>query len=587
MDAVVYVHELSPADAGAMARVERQAYARSQRSGKQRMARELKEADNRGTNLSFGLFDAGKLVGFILAYVCTDRESTFENFEVSHTVAQQLTGGSVYVEDLVVLPSHARYVPKLLLKWLREIYRRAPTLPMDAFCTPALLERWRRHSRGFRRQGLELRTAHKVKDEASGEEWYWLNWERVGAPMTVKRTGLPGRALDAVALAPDVSARLIQDEAGWLSLAEDWNRLVRLMEDAWCFSTFEFLHTWWMHYGLANRLAVVALYRGSTLIGVAPLMVARKRILGPYRWRLEFIGDNALMERPALIVDPQEPDALENLARCVARVGEEHYALYLREQLQDLSSHPVIAAVDKAKFIVGQSEPVFAPHVAVEGLWDDYLGRLSKATRKSYRRKLRALQKQGTVRFSGFRDSPRNCAGLDLFLDVEAQSWKATKRFGITAEPERLAFYKDLIPQLEANGGETHFRFLYLNERPIAATFGFFFRGRYASIEICHDREYDRFSPGFVLTGLELKECHASEDYVDFDFLSGLHNNKDSWQTGQYESRHIYALPKTPTGYANRWLIFALKPAIKRLLARWRLDQLALDVLDKIQDRLP
>lgn len=570
-----------------MARVEKQAYPRSQRSGKQRMARELREADAKGANLSFGLFDAGTLVGFIFAYVCTDRESTFANFEVTHEVAQQLTGGSVYVEDLVVLPSHTRHVPKLLLKWLREIYRRAPTLPMDAFCTPNLLERWRKHSGAFRRRGLKLRSAHKVKDETSGEDWYWLNWERIGAPFKAKPTGLPGRVLDVPSLSSQFSARLIQDEASWLSLAPDWNRLVGLMEDAWCFSTFEFLHCWWIHYGLANRLSVLALYRGQTLIGAAPLMVARKRILGPYRWRLEFIGDNALMERPALIADPKEPEALGNLARCVAQVGSEHYAIYLREQLQDRSSHPVVDAIDDSKFIVGQSESVFAPHVVVEGTWEDYFGRLSKSARKSYRRKLRALERQGTVRFSGFRESPEDCAGLDLFLEVEAKSWKATKRFGITAEPERLAFYKDLIPQLQSHGGETHFRFLYLDERPIAATFGFFFRGRYASIEICHDREYDRFSPGFVLTGLELKECHTSQEYAEFDFLSGLHNNKDVWKTGQYESRHIYALPRSPVGYANRWLVFSLKPAIKRLLARWRLDQLALDILDKIQDRMP
>lgn len=587
MDAVVYLQELGAEDAASMARVERQAYARSQRSGRQRMASELKEAEAKGTNLSFGLFDSGSLVGYILAYVCTDRESTFKNFEVAHDLSEDLTGGSVYVEDLVVLPSHSRYVPKLLLKWLRAIYRRAPTLPMDAFCTPDLLKRWKKYDYSFRRQGLKLRTAHKVKDEASGDDWYWLNWERIGAPQRARPAGLPGQLLEIDGLDPKLTARLVQDEAGWLRLRQEWNRLVLAMTGTWCFSTFEFLHTWWMHYGLANRLAIVTLYRGDRLIAIAPLMVARKRILGPYRWRMEFIGDNALMERPALIVDPDESGAWESIGRCVANVASEYYAIYLREQLEDVDSHPLVAAIDRDKYIVGQSESVFAPHVKITGTWDDYLGRLSRNTRKSYRRKLRALQKIGSVKFSGSRDWPDGLKGLNSFLAVEGRSWKATKRFGITAEPERLAFYKDLIPKLEAHGGEIHFRFLYLDGLPIAATFGFFFRGRYASIEICHDRQYDRFSPGFVLTGLELEECHNRGDYAEFDFLSGLHNNKDTWQTGQYESRHIYVLPKSPAGYLNRWLIFGLKPAIKRVLARWRLDQFALDMLDKIQDRLP
>jgi CelD/BcsL family acetyltransferase involved in cellulose biosynthesis len=78
----------------------------------------------------------------------------------------------------------------------------------------------------------------------------------------------------------------------------------------------------------------------------------------------------------------------------------------------------------------------------------------------------------------------------------------------------RQAFYRELIDRLGLSH-QLHFRFLTLNDLPIAATFGVFQSGRFASTEICHDQAFDQYSPGFVLTGLELQDCHDAGEYSD------------------------------------------------------------------------
>ena len=60
------------------------------------------------------------------------------------------------------------------------------------------------------------------------------------------------------------------------------------------------------------------------------MMVAPKRILGTYRPRLEFIGDQVNTNSPDLIVDEAEDELRHLLWRCVLSESERWDAVYLR-----------------------------------------------------------------------------------------------------------------------------------------------------------------------------------------------------------------------------------------------------------------
>ena len=585
MAGVIYTRWLKPRDARAVARLERKAYARDQRNGRRAIAAALHEAEREGTNMCLGLFDGTRLVGFILAYICRDRAAVFEDFEVHHEDAAFLKGESVYVEDVIVLPRYSRSIFLLFKKWARELQRRGPTLPLDAFCEPALLERWTKYSRGFRHKGLELDRTMKVADLTAHQEWYWFSWRQVGERSKAADADKPpGNVMRKPELPADYQARLVRTESDWDRLRDGWDRLVGAMPEASAFLAFDFLRTWWNHFGLSRQLLIVSLYRQGRLVGVAPMMICPKRILGVYRWRLEMIGDAALMERPTLVLDETDPQAEELLWRCVLATEGRWSAVFLREQTAELEDHPFVAALDHRRYRTGQSDIREAPHVTIDRPWDDYFAARSRTLRKSYRRKLRQLEKAGEVRFEGYRHREDVDDALRRYLDVEARSWKAAAQMGVAGKSARLSFYRELVRRLGTSG--MHFRFLYLDERPIAATFGVFRAGRFASVEVCHDQAYDRYSPGFVLTGMELRECHETGEYVDYDFLCGTHDNKTPWSKAMYRSRDLYILPNSGWGRTNRFLMFTVKPAAKRLLARLKLDKRAYEWLDRLQLRL-
>lgn len=580
----VHLRWLTAGDARAVARVERAVYPRAGRAGLREIRFDLARAEHTGRNLSLGLFAGARLVGYLLAYLQPVRAAAFEEFEVSHEVSALLEGAAVYVEDVVLERSHARWAARLLRQWRREIQRLHPDCPLDAFCRPGALALWQRHARGFARVGFKLAEQHAVRDLTGGEDWFWLSWRPCATQSDgeAQAAGLPGTPLAGVDHPPGVEARVVRTEAEWARLAPGWERLAARAPEAGPFSSVDLQQCWWRHFGLSRRLLIVTVYRHRRLVGIAPLMVSPEAFLGRILGTLQFIGDHSLMERPSALLDPAEPAAGEWLWRSVLALREEWQAALLYEQAGDVAAQSLLGSLPGEAVLVRASAPLVAPHVAVEGAWANYLSSRSRALRKGFARKLRRLQAAGTLRLAGGNGGAEQA--LSRYLEVEAKSWKHAAGQGVGSKAGHADYYRELCRALGPHG-ELRFSFLELDGVAIAASLGLLRAGRLASLEICHDQAYDDCSPGFVLTGLELQACHEAGGCSDYDFLSGTLENKLSWATGLRETRDYYALPNDAHGrLAVAWM-FRVKPAIKRLLDRLRLRGFVFRLADRLRAR--
>lgn len=582
MGRITYVRWLTPDDAKSVARLERSVYPREQRDGRQAIEDDLYDAQEDDRNLSVGLFDGARLIGYILAYVRENRADIFEEFEVQCAEGPELSGKSIYVEDVVVSPRFKKYSGQLYWKWQREIRKLGSGLPMDAFCSDELRQEWLRHRRLFRKLGFEMDRSLRVEDASFGQDWYWVSWRQTeNEPAIASTHTLPGARL-AVELPSGYRARLIQTATDWERIRSDWNQLLDTMYDGSGFMSYEYLSGWWHFFGLSNQLTIVVLYHADTIIGIAPMMIAPKRILGTYRPRLEFIGDQVNTDSPDIIVDNAVDKYRQLLWRCVLATSSQWDAIYLREQADGATTHALAEILDKVRYTLSGSPPVESPCVLLGQPWEDYLGSRSRALRKGFRRKLRRLGEQGKLEFHGYSKADDTDACLSRFLEVESRSWKGKENMGVSGNPIRRRFYRRLAATLGAKK-KLHFRFLALDQLPIAGTIGLLQNGRFESLEICHDQAFDSFSPGVVLTGLELEECHALTDYREYNFLVGTYSNKRPWQTHARQVRDIYVLPRAAWGYTNRLLIFHLKPRVKHILKRYRLMDSAERVLNKLE----
>ncbi len=98
--------------------------------------------------------------------------------------------------------------------------------------------------------------------------------------------------------------RPVTTPAELLELQGDWERLLTHAPAANVFLTFDWLSTWWRHYGGARRLCVLAAYEGKELTGLAPLMIEERRLLGlPVFRRIAFLG-TGISDRLDMLLTP-------------------------------------------------------------------------------------------------------------------------------------------------------------------------------------------------------------------------------------------------------------------------------------------
>src|SRR5258706_16474546 len=78
--------------------------------------------------------------------------------------------------------------------------------------------------------------------------------------------------------AAGVRIETIADAAGFRALRDEWTRLLERSASDCIFLTWEWLHTWWEHFGTSRGLALIAVRQGDDLIGLAPLWFKRVRL---------------------------------------------------------------------------------------------------------------------------------------------------------------------------------------------------------------------------------------------------------------------------------------------------------------------
>lgn len=71
----------------------------------------------------------------------------------------------------------------------------------------------------------------------------------------------------------------ISTQQGFNNLRSVWNALLQQSGSNTIFATFEWLYTWWEHFGQDKKLFILLAQEGEDVIGIAPLMIEEKKIL--------------------------------------------------------------------------------------------------------------------------------------------------------------------------------------------------------------------------------------------------------------------------------------------------------------------
>jgi CelD/BcsL family acetyltransferase involved in cellulose biosynthesis len=367
----------------------------------------------------------------------------------------------------------------------------------------------------------------------------------------------------------EMTVGLINTLAGWSQLQPVWNELLERTPSGTVFQTYEYLQCWWHHIGALDDLRLFVCLRGDEVVGIAPMYTATVFWLGRPLRCLLFIGQPSESDRPTLLADATQA----GIASAVADYIIDNPGLWDRIiMFEQPETSPFFQSIRRRMEADGMLMTVLAvppcPYTEIEGSWKSYFAGRSKSFRKNVSRRTTQLERAGEVRYESQLQLPGESAdALSEFVNVERNSWKQGQGLGASKSSSHLAFYRELATVLGSEAS-VEFKFLRLDGRPVAATFGIVWRGCFYSLHITHDSSFNDYSPGLVLTAKELEEAFEQQKYRVFDFLGGYTTNKMSWATGSVETVGLFAHRRGLRNWLFHFISFSVRPRLRAWLVQ-------------------
>jgi CelD/BcsL family acetyltransferase involved in cellulose biosynthesis len=225
-----------------------------------------------------------------------------------------------------------------------------------------------------------------------------LSDSREGGSSSLSSTGLPAVAV-------------LKDNQDFAALAEEWTDLYDSSPLATPFQSWSWLYSWWELYGEGYELRLVTMRDDGLLVGIAPLMLERRRVLS----RLLFIGTG--------ITDYLDILVRQGWEARVYKVGVQALGQMDAWQVADLQQlRPGAAAWSLFREWDGPRARVWQDNFPLMEVkpWDELLMSLSRNLRSTVRRTLRRIEEDGVQsRLVGLDDAER-AAGTLVALHREA-----------------------------------------------------------------------------------------------------------------------------------------------------------------------
>ena len=359
----------------------------------------------------------------------------------------------------------------------------------------------------------------------------------------------------------------------FLALEPIWDKLLSKSDSDNLFLSFDWLSTWWKHFGKGKSLYILLASIDGQPVAIAPLMKTREAIFRT----LQFIGTGRSDYLDFIVTEPvsvgavsageaslQKEQIINAIFSYIMQHRREWDVLNLRDIPEANGNLDVIERCCKANNLTYVAQQSYtAPHLPITESWDDFLKSMSKNFRRNIKVHEKKLWKcEGDIIITQHKNWSNPDELLDMITDIENCSWKVESGNPRFAGEETQSFFRELFDKFFKQGWLECW-FVRHNQRNVAYYINFCYKNKLYVYNTNYDKEYSKVSPGTVLTNRMLQNAFERE-LTDFDFLRGGESYKYRYTDIERELYHIAIYKRTPY---SKLAFFTLVDS------KWRLKQ--------------
>ncbi len=333
--------------------------------------------------------------------------------------------------------------------------------------------------------------------------------------------------------AEPIASSHAHDPGRLAALRDEWTALFDAAASPSPFLSWEWLHTWWRHFGGRRRAWIVEARDPAGRLAGALALCGRSGIAGARRWRLMGNGVTGADHLDVLARAADAPDVRDAVARSLAAELPAWDVL----DLEDLPcGTPTADALRRALAPRGvriAAERGYAcPGFAVRGTFEAHLAGIRR--RETYGRRVRWFARQRGFRIDVARSAADAPAAMDDLLRLHRLRWAAEGGSDGIPSPAVEAFHREVAPLLAARGWLRLYR-LFVEGTAIAAVYGIEVGRRFYYYQSGYDPAWAARSPGVVLVGKTVHDAYTG-GLEDYDFLRGTEAYKLDWASDRRDT---------------------------------------------------
>lgn len=312
----------------------------------------------------------------------------------------------------------------------------------------------------------------------------------------------------------------IHDSVGFERLEPHWNQLLEHTVGGSCHSTFEWLNTWWRHFGVGRQLLLAVVTEGSAVVGIAPMYVDTEGR------SLHFIGQG-LSDYADILVPEGRADVVKVLIGSVLRERSLWDTVALEELPQASPNRPVIvASFAEAGTVLSEHVTVRCPYLPISTSWEEFWPSLGRSFRHDRHNKMNRCRRDGLDLVHTDRRTVDQ-ALLDEVIVLSGRRRDADGHRSPFLEHPDQEFLRDVLP-LMGSRNQLRFGEMRVDGRLGAFVLAFHWRGVVYDWNTQYDPDYHAYSLGRIVLATVVKRTFH-DGCSEFDFMRGEEDYKFQW----------------------------------------------------------
>lgn len=301
-----------------------------------------------------------------------------------------------------------------------------------------------------------------------------------------------------------------------------WNSLFPGTPNATFFNTFDWLDTYWRHFGHDQRLRVIIAYSGGEPLGILPLCVRKEQYRVSNVRVLTYPLDNwSTWYGP---IGPNPSATMLAAMQHLRQTPRDWDMMELRWVADDNSQGGKSARAMRVAGMFSEKEEYQSTSIVdVPATFDKYLAGKSHSLRRAFRKTIRDYFVDGQAEYIRHRPLPASHGDgdprWDLYADCEViahSSWQSQSDSGNTITHERVRDYFRAAHEVAARLGMLDLHVLKLDGKPAAYLYGYHYQGNVTAIRTGFDAS-NHTGIGNALTLQAIQDsCNRGDRTIDF-----------------------------------------------------------------------